>query len=413
MVAARSPFISTELAPILERIRKRLLEVPAKKLHAAVLRAEGWATDAFDERGLGTGSTWFKDKFPDGAATVAALENGTLDALECALSILEVIDRQRAVSEALAILTLPKPVLKFEYEFEEDAFFVSVLRLRAVHLVERNADLAPVGALLGVAARGDLLVERKVLDRHPSLQTGAPITEALEKTQWFTATLQADSFHRDNEFARYLLARLVALAYTPAIRVLEERFAMAQHEVRWTIAKALDKLGSKAPRRVLIAAAERGELETHPTWGALREEALWAVFMEDPRTAYDKLAPYLAYPTLTDSGPPTIANMIAGILSADRWGKKNYRTMTGCSGCTAVQQLARGTKKRGYYEADPRWAALVERMSAEDPLWEGVALNLANLPEAEFWRRMAALERRRKRKKPVPAKKKPRKGARG
>jgi len=407
----RPPFISTELAPVLERIRKRLLEVPSAKLHRA--GSELWVSEAFDKKGVRSDVVAFTTLFENGAAVVQALEKGTLEILECSLWILELLDRERAVKEALAICELAPPALKFKYEYEKDHFIESLVRRRAEHVVSRKADLAPLGFLLDLAAGGRLLVDETALDRHPALKSGAEIIEALEKTRWFTTAAKPDGYQLDTSLAEYLLARLAVLDYTAAVPRLEKLFASAQHEVRWTVARTLEKLGSRAPREALIAAAVSGALAKDQTWELLREEALWAVFTEDARTAYDKLAPYLGDPRLTDSGPPTIPNMIADILAADRWGKKNYRTMTGCSGCTAVHALARGGKKRGFYEADPRWATLVERMSAEDPLWEGVALNMANLPEADFLRRMAALERRRKRKpKPAPAKKKARKRAR-
>lgn len=86
-------------------------------------------------------------------------------------------------------------------------------------------------------------------------------------------------------------------------------------------------------------------------WPPLLEWAITSVFAADPRTAYDRLAPYLDGLSLTEAFLThrlitTIGDAIAAVLEPDR---------------------AR------FYEADGRWPALVARLASTDPLWKRYA----------------------------------------
>lgn len=388
-VTPLASMVSPEILRVLERIRKRLLEVSPDRLFEAALAAQIGVAESFDKNGVRTDVLGVADKWPDGAAIVNALRTVAPEILEVSPWILEVIDREKAVEAAVAICTSPVMGSVKPPAAERD-YFAGLLRERASEVVHRNLALVPIDAVLAVAAQGELAVGigKDPVDDHPALQHGASIVAALQKTRWFDWRGTGDDWPRDQGLARHLLERLSALGYTAAVPVLETLFNTTVHRIRWEVADTLEKLGSKLPREALIKGAEDGTLATDPLWEPLRERAVWAVFEADPRTAYDRFARYLRTPKLTDEGPRTVMDTIAAVLSHDHQG---VRGPTGF-----------GLEKRGFYKADPRWAALIERM-ADDPFWEKLGWTFEKLSEQERSRRFAAWKRRQSRAaKPSP-----------
>jgi hypothetical protein len=351
---------SPELAVVLERIRVRLLEVPPDALHAIGSAVAMGVAASFTKKGRRSEPVAFVARWKDAATLRRALAKGSLEILECGLWLLESVDRDRALDEAIAICALPAREPR-----EAVDFFEPLVRARAQHVVSRNADLLPVPTLLDLAARGELSVSlaKEALPKHPALRTGEELARALQRTPW-AATLPDDAgYPRDRDLAEYFLASLRALADAAAVPPLEAIFrAAGSHEVRWTVARTLEDLGSTLPSQALIAAATEGRLEEEGPidaagrrrWPPILRWAISAVVAAAPRTAYDQLARYLESPRLTEEFVThglitTVADAIAAVLEPSAAARKHAS------------------------EADPRWAVLIARMAASDPWWKRYA----------------------------------------
>jgi hypothetical protein len=265
-------------------------------------------------------------------------------------------------------------------------------------------------------------VAKTALQIHPLLQTGDAIVKALRQSRWAATPPDATGYPSDRDLADYFLKSLSTLAFTAAVPALEEMFRSAgTHEVRWKIARTLEDLGSTLPQKTLVAAAADGLLNDegpiNPAGDRRRPPILrWAVsavFAADPRTAYDQLAHYLDRPCLTEAFVThglitTVADAIAAVLEPRRAVRADHILHIHDGDVSArIDQLTHPDKfvsadpaKTGLYEADPRWAALIERMAADDPWWERYAWRFRDLSVGELEKKMRAWERRRK---PTPA----------
>lgn len=130
-----------------------------------------WVATSFTKKDLRKEPIGFAAKFKDGAAVARALKKGTLEILECELWMLEIVDRAGALAEARAIRALPVQPLTFKYASEKDDFFESLVRQRALYVINRNADLLPLETLFEIAACGDFIdaIAKKGVSNHPSL----------------------------------------------------------------------------------------------------------------------------------------------------------------------------------------------------------------------------------------------------
>ena len=375
---------------------------------------------SFDKKGVRKDPIAFSAKFKDGAAVMKALKTGSLAILEVGLWVLEAIDRERALEEALAICALP------HLRSEDVTCFNSLVRARAEYVVSRNADLLPVETLLNLAARGHMIEDIAAVERHPLLQTGDAIVKALQQSQWAATPPDAPGYPSDRNLAEYFLKSLVALDFRAGAPALEEIFRKAgSHEFRWKIARTLEDLGSTLPQKTLIAMAADGLLEDegpiNPAgerrWPPILRWAVSAVFADDPRAAYDKLTHYLDRPCLTEAFVThgtitTVADAIAAVLEPRRAARKdNILHIHDGDVSARIDQLTHPDKfvsadpdGTAFYDADPRWAALIARMAADDPWWERYAWRFQDLSVGELEKKMRAWERRQP--PPSPAEKK-------
>lgn len=417
---------SPELAPILERLRLRLLELPPDELYETGKAVPMWVAASFNKKGLRSTVVAFATKWKDAATLGRALKKGSLEILDCALWVVEAIDRRRALEEALAIRALARDI-----KHNDTLDFESLVRERALYVVSRCVDLLPIDTVVALAGRGDLLFSetKKALLIHPLLQTGDAIVKALQATRWVTTPLDATDYPRDRDLIDYFLKSLSALAFKAAVPALEEMFRKAgSHELRWRIATTLEVLGSTLPRETLVAMATAGALEEEDwtyeapkdRWPPILGRAVSAVFAANPRTAYDLLAQYLDPPRLTDAFVThgtikTVADAVAAVLEPRRAGRTdNILHIHDGDVFARVDQLkhpdkfaSAGPEKTGFYEADPRWAALIERMAANDPWWERYAWRFQDLSSSELDKKFQAWERRRQKWDPdAPAEKK-------
>jgi hypothetical protein len=109
----------------------------------------------------------------------------------------------------------------------------------------------------------------------------------------------------------------------------------------------------------------------------------------------------------------TVGDAIAAVLEPQRAARKDQILHIHDGDVSArIDQLNHPDKfastdpeKTGFYEADPRWAALIERMAAVDPWWERYSWRFQDLSVGELEKRMRAWERRHK-PPPAPAEKK-------
>jgi HEAT repeat protein len=380
---------SPELAPILDRVRARLVELPPGALHEAGIAANTWVATSFDKRGIRKDPIGFTAKFKDGAAVVKALTKGSLDILECGLWVLEVVDRAAALDEALAICALPRPVLTFKHQYEKDEYFDSLVRARAAAVVSRCVDLLPLARVLELLGRGDASFKEAAIAGHPELQSGEAILAALQKTGEFASGVSelagATSRPRDADFAFYLLRRLTTLRYEPAVPVLATLLRDARHDMRAMAGESLLAIGSPGAFEPLAKAVEDGLFDADDPNLPLRQTALRGLFRLDRGRAYDRLARYLDEETITAEPAKTMMLAVIQVLTLDR---RTRREGDGPS----------------FYDADPRWAALIERMASRDPQWERYAWNFQDLSLDELDKKIQAWERRNK--PPSPAGKK-------
>lgn len=379
---------SPELAPILERIRLRLLELPPPTLHEAGIAANTWVATSFDKRGIRKDPIGFTAKFKDGAAVVKALTKGSLDILECELWMLEVVDRASAIDEALAICALPRPVLTFKHQYEKDEFFESLVRARAATVVSRCVDILPLARVLDLIGRGEASFKESAIAGHPELQSGEAILAALQKTNEFASGISelsgARSRPRDADLAFYLLRRLTALRYEPAVPVLAALLRDARHDMRAMAGESLLAIGSPEAFESLAKTVEEGMFDADDPNLPVRQTALRGLFRLDPGRAYDRLARYLDEPTITAEPVKAMMDAVIQVLTLDR-------------------RARRDGEGPSFYDADPRWAALIARMAQRDPQWERYAWNFQDLSMGELDKKIQAWERRHK--PPPPAEK--------
>jgi hypothetical protein len=319
-------FPSPALGVILDRIRTRLLALPPGTLHETGIAANTWVATKFSKRGLRQDPIAFAARFKDGAAVVKALASSRPEILEVALWMLEVIDREGALTEALAIRDLVLP--------EEDGEHFDVLvQSRALLVVSRCVDLLPLAKVLDLFARGGASLH-VAIDRHPELQTGDAILAALRRTEQFASGVSelcgAKSRPRDAALGFHLLKRLAALRHAAAVPALEWLFRDPRHDMRSTAGEALFTIGSSEALEALARAVEDGMFEAGDPNLPSRTTALRAVFQLDPAKAYDRIAPLV-----------------------DSWSLPMTQAL--------LQAL------RGFPGTDPRWAALVERLLEGDP----------------------------------------------
>lgn len=419
MVTQTIPIPSPELAPIVERVRVRLLELPPERLYEAGIAANTGVATSFDKKGIRKEPIAFTTKFKDGAAVEKALKTGSLELLECVLWMLEVVDRELALEESLAIRALPPPArtLKNQHDFVNS--FDELVRTRAQYVISRNVDLLPVETLLNVAARGDLIGQtvNDAIRRHPLLQTGDAIVKALRQSRWGATPPDAPDYPRDRDLADHFLKTLASLDFRAGAPALEDMFREAgAHEIRWKIARTLEGLGSTLPQKTLSAMAADGLLEDegpiNPAgdrrWPPILRWAVSAVFAEDPLTAYDKLTHYLDRPRLTEAFVThgtitTVADGIASVLEPRRVSRKDDVLHIHDGDVSArIDQLTHPDKfvfadpGEAVHEADARWATFIARMAADDPWWERYAWRFQALSAGELAKKMRSWERRRK-----------------
>lgn len=370
---------SPELAPILEGIRQRLLALPPDALHEAGVAAGAWVARSFTRKGVRTEPVAFTARFPDGAAVVKALKKGSLEILECALWILAVVDRAAALERALAVRALPPPVLTGRSEYERNDHFEALVRARALVVVSRSADLLPLTTVLALLGRGDASFDEAAIARHPELATGDAILAALQATQQYAAGVSercgARTRPRDAALAFALLGRLGALRHDPAVPVLERLFRDARHDLRTSAGEALLAIGSGPALAALARAVEDGMFDAADPNLPSRATALRGLFRLDPARAYDRLARYLDPATITAEPARTMMSATIQVLALDR------RTAAdGPAPC--------------FYDADPRWAALVATMAERAPEWERYAWSFQDLSPAELDQELQAWSRR-------------------
>lgn len=359
--------LSPALAPILDRIRARLLELPSDVLYAAGIAANTGVATSFDKKGVRKEPVAFTAKFKNGAAVVKALKIGSLPILECEIWILEIVDRAQALEESVAIRALPPTDVTFKYQYDLVNSFEALVRARALYVVSRCVDLLPIETVVTLAGRGDLLVSMAEgsLAKHPGLQEGELILRALQTTTTATSDLwNASPSPRDADLARYLVRRLVELRYEPAVAALGLR-----------LGERLLQIGSPTALELLARALEDSVLDTDDPSMPPRDAALRALFRLDPRHAYDRLSRYLDESTIGEDPAKGSMRAVIHVLAQDRKSR--------AAGYTP-----------GFYDADPHWAALIERMARNDPEWERYAWSFQDLSMGELDTRLQAWKRR-------------------
>lgn len=365
---------SPELGPVLERLRVRLLEVPRGALYDTGQAAPLWVAASFDEKGVRSEPVAFATRWKDAATFAEALENGSLEVLECALWLVEALDRGCALEEALAIRALPPPMLGFGDERQKVGHFESLVRDRALHVVSRCVDSLPAATVVELAQRGDVLlpVAEAPLTKHPGLQEGEAILAALQKTTMVASDLwNASPSPPDADLTRFLMRRLVDLRYEPAVAVLGLR-----------LGTGLLQIGSPAALELLAQGVEEGVFDAPDPNLPTRETALRGLFLLDPERAWDRLSRYLDQSAITAETAGAMMLAVVQVLWLD------HRTRAGSGGPT-------------FFEADPRWAALVDRMAQKDPDWGRVAWTFQDLSLEEVDRKVRAWERRHARRRPT------------
>lgn len=370
------PLPSPELAPILERLRVRLLDVPTDALYETAKAVPMWVAASFNKKGVRSEPVAFATKWKDAVTLGKALKKGSLEILECALWVVEAIDRGRALEAALAIRALPPPMLDLKYQHEKTEHFESLVRDRALYVVSRGVDALPTNTVVALAGRGDLLVSvaQEALTKHPALQEGSAILAALQTTGTAAADLwraSASPSPRDADLARYLVRRLIALRYEPAVTALGLR-----------LGDGLLQIESPQALELLARAVEDGTLDANDPSLPARETAIRALFLLDPTRAYDRLARYLDEATITSEPAKAMVLALIKVLTLDR----------------KARVAGQGPS---YYDTDPRWAALIARMAPQDPDWERYAWNFQDLSIGEIDKKIQAWERRHKRRIPT------------
>lgn len=372
------PHANPAILPLLAELRARLLALSDDALAAAGAAANTWVASSFDKRGIRKDPVALASRFPSGASMRAALVSDSLELLEIALWLVEVIDRPLALQAAIAIRALPAPQLAFKYPYERDEFFETLVRARAEKVITRSLALLPLTSVLELARRGELRIHGgadEALDTHPELATGAQQLEALQATEAIGAT-GARAGGLDEDLALYLIGRLARGRHDAAVPTLASVLEASDHPLRGPSASKLLHMGTPEALEALAGALERGAFDADARTAPTRKNAILAAFLLDPRTAFDRLARFLRPELLAAEDEHSMVNDIREVLSLDH-----------TRGHDGV--------KRGWYEADPRWAELTASM-AEHPEWERFSWVFLDLAQAELYNRVYLWEKRQK-----------------
>ncbi|MFJ7590031.1 hypothetical protein ACIQZO_22135 [Streptomyces sp. NPDC097617] len=249
---ARGPAEATaDPTALIDDVNSRIVQAlsghDAAELHAAAARTGIDVGETYAGRLWTGGVCPLVRRYPTGEALMAALTNGSPDALNAAIEVLAVVAPTAAMSFALEVMRIDlggftfghdrvpfelvmrgraEKIIKREPSFASPEILLDMLRRRSLapgEIPKGKFAGIPVSALIACVSAGELRFDQAesagLFSEHPALREGAGLLDALLKTHWFAA---ADG--HDGDLAQWLAHRLAAAGYTPAVPALRELF---------------------------------------------------------------------------------------------------------------------------------------------------------------------------------------------
>ncbi|MFD7781966.1 hypothetical protein ACFV4Q_02485 [Streptomyces nojiriensis] len=397
------------------------------ELHAAAARTGVNVGETYAGRLWTGGVRPLVQRYPTGEAFMAALANGSPDALNAAIEVLAAVAPTAAMSFALEVMRIDLDGFTFGHNRVP---FELVMRGRAEKIIKREPSTAspeillrmlrrrtlapgeipqgkiadiPIAALIACVSAGELRFDQVesagLFSEHPALREGAGLLDALRRTRWFTA-----SDGHDGGLAQWLAHRLAAARYTPAVPALRELFTR-QRRFLTTAGENLLEIGTP---EALEAAASPLSLEGVPINEYDRHDrqtiAIDALLRAGASRAFDVLAPLFEEQVLrcggirSESAGTVLEKLTPAQVTAEpRWIERCLSAAQdrelGATARALLDQLDPGLVDEAAARAEKRKRKAAAGSTVKPPAGDLVKRYRAGEHE-RVWEELLALERR-------------------